>query len=87
MENVEQVSVVFRKFKQGGDIIALFPFYNEVDYTVMSYMRVGQHGQADYAHCVSNSVLATPEEYAPLLKELTGIGYSVKILKKARPIF
>lgn len=38
----------------------------------MSYMHVGQHGEASRS-IGSNLKLATPEEYAPLLRELQSI--------------
>jgi len=70
------IKVVFRKFKSGGDIIALFP-RSPADvngYFCASYQHIGQHGAADPA-IVSNTTLATPKEYDPLLKELKSIGY------------
>lgn len=72
--------VVFRKFKDGGDIVALFP-QEEFNHRggCMSYQHVGQHGEADYAHCVAASVPATVAEYAPLKRELESIGYDLKV--------
>lgn len=78
-----KTTVVFRKFKKGGDILALFP--NEVNYpdgSCESYQHVGQHGAADYSHCISATVPAKPEEYAPLARELTSIGYNLAIRKR-----
>lgn len=66
-------NVVFRKFPD-GEIIAMF--CNSSNYcnpgNVMSYMHIGQHGEAS-RHLGRNLKLATPEEYAPLLRELSGI--------------
>ena len=71
------MKVIFRKFKQGNDIIAFFPeqygFPNCNKYMMMSYMHIGQHGEADYEGCVMVSKLAKPEEYADLLSELKRI--------------
>lgn len=76
--------VVFRKFKNDGDVIALFPetFPDEKPY-VMSYMHLGQHGQAD-PRLVDVTVLATEEEYTPLLQELKNLcGYEdLQVRKK-----
>jgi hypothetical protein len=75
--------VVFRKFKDDGSIIALFP---EELWTTAgdcgSYMHVGQHSGADYRGVIAASKPATLEEYGPLLKELTSIGYLLKIRKR-----
>jgi hypothetical protein len=89
-KDTELTVVIFRKWKKSFDsgegIVALFPFedYNR-EYKpslCMSYAHIGQHGGADYNHCVSNSKLAKPEEYADLKKELEEIGYNLKVAKK-----
>ena len=77
-----KTKVIFRKFKD-GDIIALFP---EIvgDYSpasCLSYMHIGQHGAAD-SSLVSNTKLATEEEYKDLFKELSSIGYDLKVISK-----
>lgn len=67
------MNVVFRKFPDGA-VIALFcdsakdcnPGH------VMSYMHIGQHGEASRT-LGRNLRLATPDEYAPLLAELRRI--------------
>jgi len=38
--------VIFRKFKDGGDIIALLPDVPANPGRIMSYMHVGQHSEA-----------------------------------------
>lgn len=77
--------VVFRKFKQGGDIIALFPEQTN-RLMVGSYMHVGQHSDADYNGVISATTPATESEYAALLAELKSIGYDdLKILKRGKP--
>lgn len=68
--------VVFRKFKQGGDIIALFPEQvNRENLMVGSYMHVGQHSDADYIGVIAATTPAKESEYAELLAELKRIGY------------
>lgn len=81
-QDKEITKVVFRKFKD-GEIIALFPEiqYNEDRKYCMSYTHVGQHGAANYDLRL-DCKLAKPEEYAPLVKELKGIGYNLKIQKR-----
>lgn len=83
-------NVVFRKFKDDGEIIALFPGirWNPPGYDIASYMHIGQHGGADYGHVVSISQPAKPEEYKELLAELVGIGYGdLRVKQKCRPKF
>jgi len=46
-------------------------------YYIMSYMHIGQHGEASidfFRECKP----ATPEQYADLMWELDSIGYNVK---------
>lgn len=75
--------VVFRKFKDGGDILALFPAeeYN-ADGGCMSYQRIGQHSGAYYSHCIAITCPASPEEFALLKKELESLGYDLTVKRK-----
>jgi hypothetical protein len=79
--------VIFRKFKKGGDIIALFPelpgtnkWYADCE----SYMHTGQHGAASI-DIASVTKRAEPHEVAPLKKELEGIGYNLEVITKFTP--
>lgn len=79
--------VIFRKFRDGGDIVALFPEMEEGINLCNSYQHIGQHSAASYAWLVGGpnriTVPAKPPEYADLLEELTSIGYTnLKIMKK-----
>lgn len=72
--------VIFRKFKDEGDIIAFFPDQRNGQY-VMSYQHIGQHGDGVYPN--SSTVPATPAEYASLLSELRRIGYDdLRVVKR-----
>jgi len=79
----EITKVVFRKF-DNGEIIALFPEIpgtNDV-LTMSSYMHVGQHGSA-HLSVVSNTKLATEEEYSSLKNELENIvGYNLRVSQR-----
>jgi hypothetical protein len=79
-QDTEQTLVVFRKWKDTGDIIALFP-HEEWNHAgdCASYMHVGQHGGAHYQGVIQATVRATEEEYAPLQRELERIGYNLKV--------
>ena len=74
--------VLFRKWKGSGDIIAFLLDQKDGPY-VGSYEHVGQHGNASYPHPQTEA--AKPEEYAPLLRELTGIygDGALRVVKRA----
>jgi hypothetical protein len=67
------------------DVFALFPTDPADTYGryCTSYQHVGQHGGADYYHCIRNSRPATKAEAGPLLTELRRIGYRPRVLKRA----
>jgi len=77
--------VSFRRFKDTGDIIALFP---EIPHDIqgnfcVSYMRVGQHSAADPCLSgVSKPASIQDEDVKALFVELTVIGYDLKPIKK-----
>lgn len=90
MTATETTLVIFRKWKEDGSIIALFPGLNdETGYAnrgmCMSYMHIGQHGEADYEHVIRMTVPAEDTEYEDLYEELLGLGYDLKVVKK-KPI-
>ena len=72
-----KTKVIFRQFPN-GEVIALFPeLPGDTDPgTCMSYMHIGQHGTAT-ARC-GKTRLARPDAYAPLARELTGLGYDLQ---------
>ena len=82
MKDEHITKVVFRKYKDNGSILALFPEEQESCGMVMCYEHVGQHGAGDYIHCISITTPATPSEYKSLQNELEGRGYNLKIRKK-----
>ena len=78
--------VVFRKFKRGGDIIALFtqePGTNDSS-TCACYQQGGQHGTMDLRHR-GMLVTATPSEYAGLKAELESLGYNLIVYMNISP--
>lgn len=76
--------VIFRKWKDTGDILALFPYDLGTDdpYTCSSYEHMGQHGAADPQGCIQTTTRCTPEEYAPLKRELESLGYKLKPMSR-----
>lgn len=93
MENVEKhncshgfTKVIFRKYRKGGDILALFPEVpaDNRGHYCQSYEHVGQHGAADYYGCIHKlTVPAKPVEYADLMAELEHRGYCLLVVKRA----
>jgi hypothetical protein len=76
----ETERVIFRKWKDTGDVIAFFPDQRDRQY-IGSYMHVGQHSNATYPH--SGTVAAKPGEYADLEHELQSIGYNLRVVRHA----
>ena len=81
-KDIEKTKVVFRKWKNEGDIIALFPEIDQGPGCCLSYMHIGQHGGADYSHVIKKTVPAQKEEYADIEKELSFVGYNLNVRLK-----
>lgn len=79
MKTAEQTKVIYRTFKSGGDVIALFPEvpFDAVGDFCESYQHVGQHGAASPVLTASTRA-ALPGEIEPLRKELERLGYNLK---------
>lgn len=82
---METTLVLFRRWRDTGDIIALFPEIPSdiYGYFCEAYEHVGQHGGADYHGVVQATRPATDEEAAGLANELTRIGYNLQPIKRA----
>lgn len=79
----EKTKVIFRKYKDNDEILALFP--EEIGSKAnlcSSYLHAGQHGDADPSFCTEKTVLATPKEYKSLLDELKTIGYDLVVCER-----
>ena len=77
--------VVFRRWKDTGDVIALFP---ELPADLGgdccdSYEHCGQHGGADYHGVVQHTEPCSPDEAADLVAELRTIGYRLRPVRRA----
>ena len=80
---IVKIDVMFRKYKDSGDILAVFPHdIADFKYNVTCYERVGQHGAGDYNACLDLTVPALPNEYRALQRELISIGYDLNIVKR-----
>ena len=83
----EKTKVIFRQWVYGCQIIALFPEIatDTLGYNCQSYMHVGQHSAAS-PNIVEDTKPAILEDGAvkKLIKELTELGYNLKIIKRFR---
>ena len=84
-QDKDETIVVFRKWKDTKDIIALFPEQYEGGGLVNSYMHIGQHGSADYLSVITRTKPAKEWEYEDLFNELISMGYRLSIRTK-KPI-
>ncbi len=66
-----------------GEVFALFPHdVSTLHGSVTFYQHIGQHGSADYNHCIKTSRPATEEEAKDLKEEMESIGYNIRVVKK-----
>ena len=74
--------MIFRRWPD-GEIDALFP-YDIADHrgNVTCYAHVGQHGSADYDHCIESTKPAKQAESLTLKQELETLGYKIRIVKR-----
>lgn len=84
-KNLDTVPVIFRKWKDNGQIIALFPTIVStlVAPYCESFMCIGGHGSADYSYMLLETLPATPDEYAHTKQVLENIyNYKLNVIKK-----
>ena len=74
---MDRVKVIFRK--KDNDVIAFLPQIRVNRGNIMSYMHIGQHGEASYEF-YTETKKATEMEYQSLLEELKRI-YSDCVLE------
>ena len=69
------ITVMFRRDRtKDGDVTAVMPLVDEGNYMCRCYAHIGQHSACARSYIYSTRP-ATPDEYAPLLKELTSAPY------------
>lgn len=77
--------IAFRKYwnkwNKAWTPIAFMPDVEANPGNIMSYEHVGQHGEASMGYYWSTRP-CEPELYAPLMKELEGIGYRIRVVKR-----
>lgn len=85
METEPETVTVFRRFRKGGDVLALFPLLPEGRGLCLSYAHIGQHGAADFAGVVRASTPADPDsdDVRALARELASIGYRLRVVRRS----
>lgn len=78
---MEKLKVIFKK--SGKEIVAFFPELRANYGNIVSYIHVGQHGEASY-YFYSGLKNATEDEYATLLEELKRIYDGCVLVVKKR---
>lgn len=76
------MQVIFRKDRETKSIVAFLPDIPVNRYMIMSYMHIGQHGEASLEYYFTTAK-ASEEEYSGLYGELCGI-YEEKLEIKQR---
>ena len=79
---MENLKVIFRKDKD-GEIIAFFPEASANFGNILSYMHIGQHGEASLEF-YQETKKATETEYKPLLMELKSIYDDYNLIVKQK---
>jgi len=83
----EKTKVIFRQWKIGCEIIALFPEIpaDNFGHFCQSYMRVGQHSAAN-PEIIADTKPANLDDGAvkTLMAELKEIGYNLQVIKRFR---
>lgn len=84
---MEKVKVIFRKTKnpytKECEIVAFFPEIDANYGKILSYMHIGQHGEADLEF-YQETKKATEAEYKPLLEELKSIYDDCELMVKQK---
>jgi hypothetical protein len=85
--DAEKTKVIFRQWKIGCAIIALFPEIpaDNIGYFCQSFMHIGQHGAAN-PEIVNDTKPANLDDGAvkTLMAELKERGYNLQIIKRFR---
>lgn len=81
MKDRQKTDVIFRKWKDDGQIIAIFPHedWNLEGTECASYMHIGQHSGCEYQFVINRTVPATEAEYKELFEELEERGYNLAV--------
>jgi hypothetical protein len=81
-QDLEETIVVFRVYRDSGDLIGLFPGIKDNPFYCACYLETGAHTWADYEGVIGQSRPATEEEYEDMVEDLTAQGYRLCVRKK-----
>lgn len=84
----EETKVIFRKWKNNGEIIAIFPEYpgDSTPGSCCSWEFVGEHGSCDPDHVIRKTNLANILEYGTTKYYLERrYGYKLKVYRRLLP--
>jgi len=83
MKAEPKTKVIFRTYKKGLDVIALFPEIpaDSSRHHCLSYQSIGQHGAAS-CYIDPDTRPATKQESETIASELRRIGYRLEIRKR-----
>ncbi len=84
----EKTIVILRRFKnERHGVLALFPCILATNdgFLCSSYVHVGQHGSADYQHCLATTtpIARNSPDALALIRELRRVGYNLDIRTRA----
>jgi len=81
--------VIFRRWKDNGDVIALFPALpaDLCGRYCDAYEHVGQHGGADFHGVIQNTTPCSTEASVDLAQELRTIGYRLRPVKRVSSVY
>lgn len=85
MKREKPTPVLFRRDKPGthsDEVTAVFPTLPGSPRMMTCYAHIGQHGSCSPEWLRNDTVPATPEEYAPLKRELESIGYMLRVVHR-----
>lgn len=77
--------VVFRRWRDSGSVVALFPAVPADIFGDFceAYEHIGQHSGADYHGVIQATRPVEPQEAEDLAEELTRIGYNLRLIRRA----
>jgi len=85
MTDIPHDIVIFRRWKDTGDVVAIFPALpaDEAGRYCQSYDETGQQIAVEYEDIFEDTVGASPTEYSRLAHELAMLGYRLRPVQQA----
>lgn len=77
-----EIKVIFRKDKETKEIIGFLPQLIARGGKILSYVRMGQHFEADIEYYEKQTIKADEEEYKSLFNEMQSIYDGELVIRK-----